>query len=76
MEGIFRMAGQNVRCTTLKEEIDNSLSVKFSDTENPHDIANLFKQWLRDLPEPLFLFSNFDKIISISSSFFYFILFI
>jgi hypothetical protein len=68
-EGIFRLAGTNVRCNYIRKELERN-GVIFSPTEDPHNVASVLKQWLRDLPEPLFLFENFEPIIALARTFF------
>ena len=72
MEGIFRVAGQNVRCTKIREELNENGSV-FDEFEDPHNVATVIKQWLRDLPFPVFLYENFDKLISFIRWFFFYL---
>ena len=68
LEGIFRVAGQNNRCNQLKELIDYENAL-FPDSEDPHNVASIIKQWLRDLPSPVFLYQNFDLMLSLNRFF-------
>ena len=63
VEGIFRVPGDNVIITDYK---------RFYDTGEPeidlrlcsvHDVAGLFKLFLRQLPEPIFPFSTYSRLI-------------
>jgi hypothetical protein len=37
----------------MKERFDSGEKKKFTAEDNPHDVAALFKEYFRDLPEPL-----------------------
>ena len=37
----------------MREGFDSGEKTKFTEDDNPHDVAALFKEYLRDLPEPL-----------------------
>lgn len=37
----------------MREEFDSGEKTKFTEDDNPHDVAALFKEYFRDLPEPL-----------------------
>ena len=37
----------------MREGFDSGEKTKFTEEDNPHDVAALFKEYLRDLPEPL-----------------------
>ncbi|KAL3192997.1 hypothetical protein MRX96_058503 [Rhipicephalus microplus] len=50
--GIFRVNGLKRRVRQLREEFDSCREVNL-DQERPHDVAQLLKEYLRDLPEPL-----------------------
>ncbi|XP_075732447.1 rho GTPase-activating protein 6-like [Rhipicephalus microplus] len=50
--GIFRVNGSKRRVRQLREEFDSCREVNL-DQERPHDVAQLLKEYLRDLPEPL-----------------------
>ena len=60
------MAGQNQKMDAMREQIDNLCTVKFAPTENCHNVTNVFKQWLRNLPEPAFQFKNFEKVLALA----------
>ena len=64
-EGIFRLAGENVRCQELREEIDHKTDIDFLDSENPHNVSSILKTWIRELPEPMLLFKNFEKLLEL-----------
>lgn len=37
----------------MREQFDSGEKKKFLTDDNPHDVAALFKEYFRDLPEPL-----------------------
>lgn len=37
----------------MREQFDSGEKTKFTAEDNPHDVAALFKEYFRDLPEPL-----------------------
>lgn len=37
----------------MREQFDSGEKAQFSADDNPHDVAALFKEYFRDLPEPL-----------------------
>ena len=71
LEGIFRLAGETEITKQLREELDNGVDISFSSTENPHNVTSILKQWFRALPEPVFLYQNYETILSASSFVFY-----
>eukprot|EP00762_Andalucia_godoyi_P007881 ANDGO_01286.mRNA.1 Rho GTPase-activating protein gacY len=52
-EGIFRLAPALNELAQLREVVDRGYPVDFSTIADPHLVAGLLKQFLRDLPEPL-----------------------
>merc|ERR1712137_215011 len=66
IEGIFRLAGENARCVQLREEINNRTDINFRNSENPHNVSSILKQWLRDLPEPVLLYKNYDVVLALN----------
>uniref|UniRef100_A0A7N8WV82 Myosin IXA n=1 Tax=Mastacembelus armatus TaxID=205130 RepID=A0A7N8WV82_9TELE len=67
-EGIYRKSGSTNKIKELKQGLDTgSLCVRFEcmnlDDYNIHVIASVFKQWLRDLPNPLMTFELYEEFI-------------
>ncbi|CAH8520187.1 unnamed protein product [Heterobilharzia americana] len=52
--GIFRRPGGKLRMLALREEIEQDINWKKFDDWQPYDIADLLKQFFRELPECLF----------------------
>lgn len=52
--GIFRVSGSKRRVRQLREEFDSGREVHLDqERPQPHDVAQLLKEYLRDLPQPL-----------------------
>ncbi|XP_068701575.1 rho GTPase-activating protein 6-like isoform X2 [Montipora foliosa] len=52
--GIFRVGGSKKRLKQMRDQFDSGEKTEFtSEDDNPHDVAALFKEYFRDLPEPL-----------------------
>lgn len=53
-EGLFRKSGNLNRQAVLKEKLNAGEDILYQDNQfNAHDVANLLKTYLKDLPEPL-----------------------
>eukprot|EP01080_Neovahlkampfia_damariscottae_P002603 gene2603-3563_t len=65
--GIFRIAGLKDFRDQWAELCDQGLFVPFPSgkllEDGVHDIASLFKQWMRNLPTPLLTFEKYDDFI-------------
>ena len=62
-EGIFRITGTHSVILSLRQSIDDGIDINF-DSVNPHDLAGLFKKYLRELPSPLLTFPLFYSLIA------------
>ncbi|XP_065058410.1 uncharacterized protein LOC135686151 [Rhopilema esculentum] len=52
--GIFRTGGLRKRVRHMREELERgNISIIHSEETNPQDVAALFKEFFRDLPDPL-----------------------
>ncbi|KAL1509148.1 hypothetical protein ABEB36_003933 [Hypothenemus hampei] len=51
--GIFRVSASKKRLRQLREDFDCGKETTIDNTQCPHDVANLLKEYLRDLPDPL-----------------------
>ena len=51
----------------LREEFDNGLRDSFSEEDNAHDVAALFKEFIRCLPEPLLTRELYTSFLSTQS---------
>ncbi|XP_046852875.1 rho GTPase-activating protein 6-like isoform X2 [Xenia sp. Carnegie-2017] len=62
--GIFRVPGSKKRLKQFREEFDNGFRENFSDEDNAHDVAALFKEFFRYLPEPLMTRELYSAFLS------------
>ncbi|XP_040280924.1 rho GTPase-activating protein 6 isoform X2 [Bufo bufo] len=51
--GIFRVGSSKKRVRQLREEFDRGVDVVLEEEHSVHDVAALFKEFLRDMPDPL-----------------------
>ncbi|KAI9259326.1 hypothetical protein BY458DRAFT_440511 [Sporodiniella umbellata] len=69
--GIYRVAGTGSIVTALKTEFNKNIdNVDLSDSKwaDINVIADAFKQFLRELPEPLLTYTYYDEFINASAS--------
>ncbi|KAL2088445.1 hypothetical protein ACEWY4_015344 [Coilia grayii] len=62
-EGIYRKSGSTNKIKELKQGLDTDMSSTNLDDYNIHVIASVFKQWLRDLPNPLMTFELYEEFL-------------
>ncbi|KAM6943166.1 unconventional myosin-IXAa [Xenentodon cancila] len=62
-EGIYRKSGSANKIKELKLGLDTDVESMNLDDYNIHVIASVFKQWLRDLPNPLLTFELYEEFI-------------
>ncbi|XP_061595383.1 unconventional myosin-IXAa [Cololabis saira] len=62
-EGIYRKSGSTNKIKELKLGLDTDVDSMNLDDYNIHVIASVFKQWLRDLPNPLLTFELYEEFI-------------
>ncbi|XP_051898396.1 unconventional myosin-IXAa isoform X2 [Pristis pectinata] len=62
-EGIYRKSGSTNKIKELKQGLDTDINSMNLDEYNIHVIASVFKQWLRDLPNPLMTFELYDEVL-------------
>uniref|UniRef100_A0A4W6F4P1 Myosin IXA n=1 Tax=Lates calcarifer TaxID=8187 RepID=A0A4W6F4P1_LATCA len=62
-EGIYRKSGSTNKIKELKQGLDTDVDNMNLDDYNIHVIASVFKQWLRDLPNPLMTFELYEEFI-------------
>ncbi|XP_060940980.1 rho GTPase-activating protein 29-like [Limanda limanda] len=66
IKGIYRVNGAKSRVEKLCQAFENGKDlVELSDL-SPHDISNVLKLYLRQLPEPLILYRYYNDIIGLS----------
>ncbi|XP_051792515.1 unconventional myosin-IXAa isoform X4 [Acanthochromis polyacanthus] len=64
-EGIYRKSGSTNKIKELKQGLDTDVDSMNLDDYNIHVIASVFKQWLRDLPNPLMTFELYEEFIRV-----------
>uniref|UniRef100_A0AAY5EDU0 Myosin IXA n=1 Tax=Electrophorus electricus TaxID=8005 RepID=A0AAY5EDU0_ELEEL len=62
-EGIYRKSGSTNKIKELKQGLDTDVSSMNLDEYSIHVIASVFKQWLRDLPNPLMTFELYEEFL-------------
>ncbi|KAM3625531.1 uncharacterized protein V6R79_013614 [Siganus canaliculatus] len=62
-EGIYRKSGSANKIKELKQGLDTDVDNMNLDDYNIHVIGSVFKQWLRDLPNPLMTFELYEEFI-------------
>lgn len=62
-EGIYRKSGSTNKIKELKQGLDTDVESTSLDDYNIHVIGSVFKQWLRDLPNPLMTFELYEEFI-------------
>jgi len=67
LEGIFRLSGRASQVEKLRDQLDQGKKVFFSQDMDVHSVASLFKQWLRELPEPLLTWDLYDDFLATDS---------
>ncbi|OCT86655.1 rho GTPase-activating protein 25 isoform X2 [Xenopus laevis] len=63
-EGIFRLPGQDNLVKQLKEAFDAGERPSFSSDTDVHTVASLFKLYLRELPEPVIPWQQYEDFLS------------
>ncbi|CAN9506573.1 unnamed protein product [Ophioblennius macclurei] len=62
-EGIYRKSGSTNKIKELKLGLDTDVDNMNLDDYNIHVIGSVFKQWLRELPNPLMTFELYEEFI-------------
>ncbi|XP_075439346.1 unconventional myosin-IXb-like [Ascaphus truei] len=62
-EGIYRKCGAANRMRELKQSLENDPSSVKLDNYPIHVITGILKQWLRELPEPLMTFAQYNEFL-------------
>ncbi|XP_042584466.1 unconventional myosin-IXAa isoform X3 [Cyprinus carpio] len=64
-EGIYRKSGSTNKIKELKQGLDTDVNSVNLDDYNINVIASVFKQWLRDLPNPLMTFELYEEFLRV-----------
>ncbi|KAM4678168.1 unconventional myosin-IXa isoform 2-T2 [Discoglossus pictus] len=62
-EGIYRKPGSTNKIRELRQILDTDIDNVNLDEYNIHVIASVFKQWLRELPNPLMTFELYEEFL-------------
>ncbi|KAL8177927.1 UNVERIFIED_CONTAM: hypothetical protein K2H54_023642, partial [Gekko kuhli] len=62
-EGIYRKSGSANRMRELKQSLQADPDAVRLENYPVHTIAGIFKQWLRELPEPLMTFAQYNDFL-------------
>lgn len=62
--GLFRLSGNQKDIMTYRENIDKGIPFSFENEENCHNVSNLLKLFVRELPEPLIPIDVQDELLS------------
>ncbi|CAH2273279.1 unconventional myosin-IXa isoform X1 [Pelobates cultripes] len=62
-EGIYRKPGSTNKIRELRQSLDTDIDSVNLDDYNIHVIASVFKQWLRELPNPLMTFELYEEFL-------------
>lgn len=72
-EGFYRKAGGKIRVKELREKLDKDPYLVKTDLKEflhePHVVAGVFKEFFRDLPEPLISADDYHSIDKCKSSY-------
>ncbi|NXU81927.1 RHG22 protein, partial [Oreotrochilus melanogaster] len=63
-EGLFRMPGQANLVKDLQDSFDCGEKPLFDSNTDVHTVASLLKLYLRELPEPVIPFANYEDFLS------------
>uniref|UniRef100_A0A8C4RDA5 Rho GTPase activating protein 25 n=1 Tax=Erpetoichthys calabaricus TaxID=27687 RepID=A0A8C4RDA5_ERPCA len=65
-EGIFRLPGQDNQVKQFRDAFDAGERPSFPSETDVHTVASLFKLYLRELPEPVIPWSQYDDFLNCS----------
>ncbi|CAB1314030.1 unnamed protein product [Coregonus sp. 'balchen'] len=66
MKGIYRVNGVKTRVEKLCQAFENGKELVELSQCSPHDISNVLKLYLRQLPEPIMLFSLYNSLMGLA----------
>jgi hypothetical protein len=65
-EGLFRLQGSHALVDSYRDKFELGVEFDLNECLDPHVPATIMKQFLRELPEPLLQFANYDTLIEIA----------
>ncbi|CAL8254217.1 unnamed protein product [Merluccius merluccius] len=66
LKGIYRVNGVKTRVEKLCQSFENGKELVELSECSPHDISNVLKLYLRQLPEPIMLFSLYSRLMGLA----------
>ncbi|XP_058274279.1 rho GTPase-activating protein 45 isoform X3 [Hemibagrus wyckioides] len=66
MKGIYRVNGVKTRVEKLCQAFENGKDLVELSQASPHDISNVLKLYLRQLPEPIMPFRMYNKLMGLA----------
>ncbi|XP_016387251.1 minor histocompatibility protein HA-1-like [Sinocyclocheilus rhinocerous] len=66
MKGIYRVNGVKTRVEKLCQAFENGKELVELSQASPHDISNVFKLYLRQLPEPIMPFRMYNDLMGLA----------
>ena len=69
LEGVFRISAMKSALDSIQSKVDAGERIVYSDLDDPHIAPALFKQFLRELPEPLLTFERYPELIKANSKY-------
>ncbi|XP_062868734.1 rho GTPase-activating protein 45 isoform X2 [Trichomycterus rosablanca] len=66
MKGIYRVNGVKTRVEKLCQAFENGKELVELSQSSPHDISNVLKLYLRQLPEPIMLFRLYNSLMGLA----------
>lgn len=67
MEGVFRLSAMKSTLVQAQQQLDEGHSLPWDDLPDSNLVPALFKQFLRDLPEPLLTFERYEDFLRVNS---------
>jgi hypothetical protein len=67
-EGLFRLSGSLTKIMEFKALYDAFKPANLSEAVDPNVVSGVLKLWLRELPEPLMLYENYDEFIRVAKA--------
>lgn len=65
--GLFHIAGNFARVREYINTLNAGQELNFDAKTSPHDVAQLLKQYLKQLPEPIIPFSSYELFLEARS---------
>lgn len=66
IKGIYRVNGAKSRVEKLCQAFENGKDLVELSDHSPHDISNVLKLYLRQLPEPLIMYRHYNDLIGLA----------